>query len=212
MLKILPSIASADQLALREEIARVEKCGRLHLDIEDGHFIDNITFGKKTVAAISREFHGVLDAHLMTTHPEAYLPWLHDIGMKAICGHIEALMYPKQFLRQARAFGMRAGLALNMKVHPETLCAYLEDLDYALVMTSEPDAGEQTFFPCACKRVAQIRSLLRPETELWCDGGIQSEHLRKLHNAGMDTAVMGRAVFSADDPAAAIKLYERSVI
>jgi len=212
MLKILPSIASADPMALRSEMARVQRLGRLHLDIEDGNFIDNITFGKKTITAIAREFGGTLDAHLMTTDPEAYLPWLSTAGIGSVCGHIEALPYPKRFLANAHSLGMKAGLALNMQIRPEALIPYGDEMDYVLLMTSEPDGADQAFFGCSYSRVAQFRSLLVPGVVIWCDGGICPEHLQKLYNAGMHVAVMGRAVFSADDPAAAIEIYERSVM
>lgn len=212
MLKVLPSIASADPLALRSEITRIKRTGRLHLDIEDGNFIDNITFGKKTILAIAKEFDGELDVHLMTTDPESYLPWLSAAGIHSVCAHIEALPYPKRFLRHAHNLGMRAGLAFNMKVRPEEMTPYKDDLDYVLIMTSEPDYDDQAFFPCAFERVSQFRRLLPQDREIWCDGGICPEYLQPLHSAGANVVVMGRAVFSSPDPEAAIKQYERSVI
>jgi len=211
MLTILPSIASADPLSIRGEIARIQKLGRLHLDIEDGNFINNITFGMKTVKAIALEFNGTLDVHLMTTAPESYLSPLAALGISAVCGQIEALPYPKQFLRHAHSLGMKAGLALNLKVPPEELTSYIDEIDYVLVMTSEPDHEDQVFFRCSYDRVAQIRALL-PNIKIWCDGGICPEHLQQLYSAGMNVAVMGRAVFSASDPSAAIEMYERNVI
>lgn len=212
MLKITPSIASGDPLAIRSELIRLQPLGRLHLDIEDGNFIDNITFGKKTVCAIAQAFSGALDVHLMTTEPERCLSWLAQAHVQAVCGHLEALPYPKRFLSQTRKLGMKAGLALNLKTHPEEVLPYADCLDYVLVMTSEPDGEEQAFFPQACSRTAAVRRLLLPGTALWCDGGIQPEHLQQLYSAGMDVAIMGRAVFSAQDPAAAVQMYERSVI
>lgn len=212
MLQVTPSIASADPLAIRSELARLQSLGRLHLDIEDGNFIDNITFGKKTVCAIAQAFSGTLDVHLMTTQPESYLSWLAQAHIQAVCGHLEALPYPKRFLLQARKLGMKAGIALNLKTLPEVLLSYTDCLDYVLVMTSEPDSQGQVFFPQACSRVAAVKKLLSPGTKLWCDGGIQPEHLQPLYSAGMDVAIMGRAVFSAQNPVAAIQMYERSVI
>ena len=97
MLQVTPSIASADPLAIHSELARLQSLGRLHLDIEDGNFIDNITFGRKTVCAIAQDFSGALDAHLMTTQPESCLSWLAQAHVQAVCGHLEALPYPKRF-------------------------------------------------------------------------------------------------------------------
>lgn len=212
MLKILPSIASSDPLALRSELARVKKLGRLHLDIEDGNFVDNITFGMKTVRAIAREFEGTLDAHLMTTDPQSWLDPLSSSGISAVCGHIEALPYPMRFLRHAHQLGMKAGLAFNLKTSPEELLPYKDELDYVLVMTSEPDYGDQSFFGCSYERVALFRGLTAPGTEIWCDGGIGPDNLQKLYASGMNVAVMGRAVFTSRDAQAAVNLYERSVI
>lgn len=212
MLKILPSIASSDPLALRSELARIKKLGRLHLDIEDGNFVDNITFGMKTVRAIACEFEGTLDAHLMTTDPEAWLSQLSSAGISAVCGHIEALPYPARFLRHAHQLGMKAGLAFNLKTPPEELLPYKDELDYILVMTSEPDYGDQSFFIHSYERVARFRSLAAPATEIWCDGGICPDNLQKLYSLGMNVAVMGRAVFTSSDAAAMVNLFERSVI
>ena len=100
---------------------------------------------------------------------------------------------------------------MNLKVPPDELLPYTDCLDYVLVMTAEPDGAAQSFFSCAYARVAAIRRLLPSNVALWCDGGIRPEHLQELYSAGMDTAIMGRAVFSAGDPAAAVQMYERSV-
>lgn len=211
MIRVLPSIASADPLALRDEIARVRNIGRLHLDIEDGNFIDNITFGKKTVVSITKEFDGELDVHLMVKNPESYLDWLSAAGIQAVCAQIESLPYPKRFLNHARSLGMRAGLAFNMKVRPEELIPYASDLDYVLIMTSEPDYADQSFCSCSYERVSCFRNILPKDREIWCDGGICPHHLQALSSAGMNVAVMGRAVFSSPDPETAVSEYERSV-
>lgn len=154
-------------------------------------------------------FDGVLDAHLMTTDPEAYLSWLAELGVSSVCAHIEALSYPMRFLRHAKALGMRAGLALNMKALPQELLPYLSDTDYVLAMTSEPDYGSQDFFDCAFERVAKIRSILPERVTLWCDGGVRPEHLSTLSSAGVSAVVMGRAVFGAEDPARAVAEYTK---
>ena len=212
MLRILPSIASADPLNLRQALCRIQGIGRVHVDIEDGNFVNNITFGLKTLSAISRIFNGAVDVHLMTANPESYLEPLSKLPISAVCGHIEALPYPKRFLLRARALGMKAGLAFNLKASPEEILSYRDCLDYILIMTSEPDDGEQSFFPSVFQRVSHFRQLALPNTSIWCDGGIQPVHLKKLCDCGMDTAVMGRAVFSSDDPEATILSLERSIV
>ena len=212
MITVIPSIASADPLRIHDEMARVASIKKLHLDIEDGNFINNITFGRKTVAAIANVWRGEVDAHLMVMTPLEYVDWLAESGVASVCAHLEALPYPKLFLARCREQGMRAGLAVNLKIHPGEVASYAEDLDYLLVMTSEPDGREQSFFPDAAERVAAFRALTPPQAEIWCDGGITPAHLPKLYAAGMDVAIMGRAVFSADNPVDAVRTYEISVM
>ncbi len=208
---IIPSIASANPMNLQAELDRISSIPNLHVDIEDGNFVPNITFGAKTTKALAAAFHGELDVHLMTTDPEQHLGWLAETGIKTVCAHLEALHYPKQFLQCARALGMRAGLAINLRIAVEELCSYLDALDYVLVMTSEPDGVDQAFFPGAFARVAAVRALIPPAAHLWCDGGITPDLLAQLAAAGMDTAVMGRAVFNAPDPVQALRKYERLI-
>lgn len=209
MITIIPSIASADPLNIHRELNRLKSINRLHIDIEDGNFINNITFGQKTVTSIVKEFSGEPDVHLLTTNPESYLPWLSELGIHMVCAHLEALPYPKKFLKNAQKLGMKAGIAINLKISVQELCSYMDAMDYVLVMTSEPDCGTQDFFPCALERVRQVRALLPPTVALWCDGGIRPETLPLLCAAGMDTAVIGRCIFAEPDPAAAILQYEK---
>ena len=209
MAKILPSIASADPLHIFDEIERVRSVGRLHLDIEDGNFVPNITFGMKTIRAIGSVYPGELDAHLMTTDPISWLPALKEAGVHAVCAHIEALPYPKLFLQRARSLGLRAGLAINLKVPIVELQSYVDGLDYVLAMTSEPDDGDQMFFSASLDRVAELHRFLPKNVEIWCDVGITPEHLSPLAAVGMDAAVMGRAIFRAPNPALAVVEYER---
>ena len=211
MLHILPSAASADPLDLRSVLRTFQGTGRLHLDIEDGNFINNITFGLKTVSAIAREFPGTLDVHLMVREAETWLEPLARLRVRAVCAHIEALAYPARFLRRAQRLGMHAGLAFNLKVRPEEVLSYTGFLDYVLVMTSEPDGETQDFFPCAFSRISAFRALLPDRIPVWCDGGVRPEHLSRLKQCGVENAVMGRALFSADDPAALLAALERSV-
>ncbi len=208
---IIPSIASANPMNLQAELDRISSIPNLHVDIEDGNFVPNITFGAKTTKALAAAFPGDIDVHLMTTDPEQHLGWLAEAGIKTVCAHVEALPYPKQFLQHARALGMQAGLAINLRIAPEELRLYTDALDYVLVMTSEPDGADQAFFPGAIARVAAVRAVLPPAARLWCDGGITPDRLADLAAAGMDTAIMGRAVFNAPDPVSALREYERLI-
>ena len=193
---IVPSVASADPLRIAEQIGQLGPGSPLHLDIEDGCFIPNITFGLKTIRAVAQIATGPLDAHLMTMRPEDWLVDLQRCGVTQVCGHIEALPYPKQFLRHAQALGMKAGLALNCKTHLAELLPFLDCMDYLLVMTSEADYGDQSFFPSSLQRVQEARALVGPDLPIWVDGGISEDRLTALETCGATTAVMGRAIFA----------------
>lgn len=212
MIKIIPSIASANMLFLHDEIQKIQFHTNLHIDIEDGNFVDNITFGRKTVNAISNQFGGAVDVHLMTTCPEQYIDWLADASVVQVCAHIEALHYPRRFLNHVHRLHMKAGLALNMKVNPAELESYLDVLDYVLVMTSEPDGEDQAFCSAALPRIMKVREMVCDKTEIWADGGITELHLPDLEKCGVSAAVMGRAVFQNDNPMEVIKKYERHTI
>jgi len=206
---ILPSIASANPLCYAEEVRRLGTVPHLHFDIEDGNFIPNITFGMKTVRAVSSISKAEKDAHLMTTNPMEYIDPLHEAGMQAICFQIESALYPLQALNKIKKLGMKAGLAVNLKTPLEQLRMFLGNIDYLLVMTSEADYGNQDFHPLAVERVKQAKEMLYPGTQLWVDGGVGLDQLRLLVQAGIDAAVMGRAVFQSPDPEAAVYQMEQ---
>ena len=197
---LTPSIASANQLALGFEIEKLGGWPRLHLDIEDGNFVPNITFGMKTVWSIAAAASGTtLDVHLMTNDPVQYIMPLAECGIAAICAHIEALEYPMVFVNRARSAKMRVGLALNMKTDIRSLLPFVSLLDYVLIMTSEPDDTGELFFPPMLGRITEARALLPSQVSIHADGGINAEWLKKLSLAGVDEAVLGRAAFCTND-------------
>ena len=200
--RIIPSIASADQLALREEIFRLGDSPFLHVDIEDGNFVPNITFGLKTIRAIASCTRAELDAHLMLANPADFIEPLRKSGFKRICVQIEALAFPACIIEQIRSAGMECGLALTMKTPVKQLLPYREKISYALVLASEPD-GEERFNPFALEKIRQARALLPAGTGLWVDGGINDELIPSVYQNGADTIIMGRALWQSDDP----KLY-----
>jgi len=197
----LPSIASADQLRLGEEIRRLGDWPLLHLDIEDGNFTPNITFGLKTARAVAGAAEGkYLDAHLMVTNPLDYLEPLASLGIRQICAHLEALPYPLIFLNRARELHMKVGLALNLSTPLSFLDPFLDVMDYALLMTSEADGrGEQLYEP-AVGRVLALAEKHGRRIQILADGGLDIPTLKRLAHAGVSGVVLGRLVFGAADP------------
>lgn len=204
MAHITPSLASADPLNLAASIAALGDYPHLHLDIEDGNFVDNITFGMKTVRAVAGTAPQALDAHLMTENPAFWVGELLRAGVKTIAFHVESAAYPLEIVHAIREAGGRAGLALNLKAPIESLAPYADKIDFALVMASEPDGEGQQFNPYAATRVAQAREILPARVAIAVDGGVNETNMMALRRAGAEVFVMGRAVWGAPDPRAQI--------
>lgn len=202
MAVINPSLASANPLYLLDAVTCLPESPWLHVDIEDGNFVPNITFGLSTVREIARHAVAPLDAHLLVARPEWLLPGLAELGIRRTAVHYEAVEYPLEVLATIRRLGMRAGLALNFKTNAEALEPFVGGLDYIIVMTAEPDGEGQKFRPGLLDKVARARRLLPAGVEVWVDGGIGEAELPRVVAAGADTVIMGRAVWSAPDPVA----------
>ena len=200
MAVIVPSIASANPLNLQSELRRLGSYPLLHIDIEDGNFLPNITFGMKTVRAIAAASEAKLDAHLLVTAPKDYIDPLADCGIAMVSFHIEAAPYPADILNRIRRRGMKAGLAFNFKTSVREALPFVSCLDYVLIMTSEPDDGECLFCSAMLDKIREARSLLPRRISIWTDGGVGEKELPLVAAAGADTVVMGRAVWQADDP------------
>ncbi len=213
MLKIAPSILSADFAALADDIARVEAAGadQLHVDVMDGRFVPNITIGPVVVEAIRKRTRLPLDVHLMIVEPERYIPAFVDAGADAVTVHVEATPHLQRTLAQIRQLNARAGAALNPSTHPSTLEYVLDDLDLVLVMSVNPGFGGQTFIPSALAKVRQVRTMLGARSvDVSVDGGVTVGLVQALAAHGATTVVAGSAIFGAPDPAAAVKEMRRA--
>lgn len=204
---VLPSVASADPFSYEAELRRLGAVPYLHFDMEDGNFLPNVTFGMKTVRAILDRVSARADAHLLVANPYDYIEPLAACGVAAVAVHYEAVAYPKDILGRIRRHGMRAGLALNFKTGAEALCPFADAPDYVLVMTAEPDDAGQIFSPAILEKTRALRALLPERVGLWADGDIRPEALPELCRNGVDTVVMGRAIWGSADPAAAYQAY-----
>lgn len=202
MLKISPSIASADLLNIQSEIKKAEQTGRLHFDIEDGNFSPDITFGVDLARQISAVTDVRIDAHLMVTCPQKYIPQLMDCKVKDIAVHLEATDYPSECLGLIHTGGGKAGLALNYGTPVSAVEPWLDQIDYLLLQTCEAGDPTLSFKPYAMKKIREAKELIRQragmggEIELWADGGIRRETLPELEKIGLDCAVLGRAFFA----------------
>ncbi len=208
MVKIAPSILSADFAALGDDIRRVEAGGadQLHVDVMDGRFVPNLTIGPVVVAAIRKRTRLPLDVHLMIVEPERYVPEFVAAGADLVTVHAEACPHLSRTLAQIRELGARAGVALNPATPPDALRYVLDDLDLILVMSVNPGFGGQAFIPSAHRKIRDVKALVgaRP-VEVSVDGGVKADLAKSLVLDGATTLVAGSAIFGAADPAAAVR-------
>lgn len=199
MIEIVPSIASADLLNIANEIKRCSKIGYLHLDVEDGNFSPDITFGMDMISAIVKNTDAMLDAHLMVSNPLDYIIPLCNIGVTRIAVHLESVMYPSQCISIIHQMGKKAGLALNFKTEIGQILPYVDEIDYVLLQTCEAGDRNLAFKEYSTYKIRQARQMLPPEIELWADGGISCKILPQIMKDGVDFAVMGRALFGCNN-------------
>jgi ribulose-phosphate 3-epimerase len=208
VIKIAPSILSADFAALASDIARVEAGGadQLHVDVMDGRFVPNITIGPLVVAAIRKRTRLPLDVHLMIIEPERYVAEFVAAGADMVTVHVEACTHLQRTLAHIRELGARAGVALNPSTPPSALEYVLDDLDLVLVMSVNPGFGGQSFIPSAHRKIRELRKLLGDRrVDVSVDGGVKAGLAKSLAEDGASTLVAGSAVFGAADPAAAVR-------
>jgi ribulose-phosphate 3-epimerase len=214
MVKIAPSVLSADFGALAEEVAKVEaEADLFHVDVMDGHFVPNITIGPLVVEAIHRRTRVPLDVHLMIQNPERYISAFVQAGASYLTVHAEVCPHLHRTIQQIREAGTKPGVALNPSTSLHTVDHVLDQVDLILLMSVNPGFGGQSFIPFVLKKIeelAQRLQRLKPRPELEVDGGIKIENCRAVAQAGATILVAGSAIFGAPDPrAAVIKMREQ---
>lgn len=206
-IEIAPSILSADFARLADEVAEVESGGVkiVHLDVMDGHFVPNITFGPPVVAKLRKHSELVFDAHLMISEPEKYAAAFAEAGADHITFHIEAAQNPEALIDVIGDLGCTAGICINPETDVEAIKHIAPLCDMVLVMTVHPGFGAQKFMPEAAQKIAEIRKLVGPNIRIEVDGGIDSKTSPIVVSLGADTLVAGNAIFGKTDRTSAIK-------
>jgi ribulose-phosphate 3-epimerase len=210
MIRIAPSILSADFAALGDAVRAAERGGAdlIHVDVMDGHFVPNITIGPPVVRALKRIATVPLDVHLMIMDPDRYIGAFAEAGASMISVHVEVLPHLHRTITLIRSLGVKAGVVLNPSTPPGAISEITGDVDYVLVMSVNPGFGGQTFIPRSESKVRAVRTLLdqagsRAPVEV--DGGVDQTNAARLVSAGASILVAGNAIFGAGDPAAATR-------
>ncbi len=216
MAKLAPSLLSANFAELEKEILKLEKGGAdyLHLDVMDGNFVPNISFGPPIIKSIKKITELPLDVHLMIESPERYIKDFVDAGADIITVHEESTIHLHRVIQNIRSFGIKAGVSLNPSTSLNSLEYVIDDLDLILIMSVNPGFGGQSFIPSIKNKIKDTRSLIDEKSLdiiLQVDGGIKLDNIEEIVDLGADLIVVGSDIFSATDITSRTKEFKEKI-
>ena len=198
MIKISPSILTANFSDLGNEITKISKADYIHLDVMDGKFVPNLTFGAKLIKDLRKYTTQTFDTHLMVLNPDNYIQPMADVGVDIFTFHYEACVHHDRTIKEIKKAGMKAGISLNPSTDENNLKYLLDDLDLILVMTVNPGFGGQKFIATQLKKIENIKNMLEKANkniEIEVDGGIKDVNIKDVVKAGANVVVSGSFIF-----------------
>lgn len=204
MIKLAPSILSADFARLLEDVKKVEEagCEYLHIDVMDGHFVPNITLGPNIVKSLRKDVNMVFDAHLMIENPDMYIKDFAEAGCDIIVVHQEACKHLHRTIQNIKSYNIKAGVALNPATPIETIKHVLKDVDMVLIMTVNPGFGGQSFIDSMIDKIRELKAIVDEQNlniDIQVDGGIKPSNVADVVKAGANVIVAGSAIFNSSD-------------
>ena len=215
MIKLAPSILSADFARLLEDVKKVEKagCEYLHIDVMDGHFVPNITLGPAIVKSLRRDVNMVFDTHLMIDNPDDYIKDFVDAGSDLIVVHAEACRHLHRTIQNIKSYNVNVGVALNPATSIESIKHIIEDVDIVLIMTVNPGFGGQSFIESMLEKIKELKQLIDDKNlnvDIQVDGGIKPDNIHKVVEAGANIIVAGSAIFNSENIEETVSLMRKN--